>query len=300
MFLIGLEIDISYLQRTFRLAAVITAGNVMIFVPLSIASGLFLHHLIHSTGNIAVFVVLIFLFFVNTSASIVIPVLNELKITMTDTGKVAVSTALIKNIACLSILGLLDFADPEHHKFRDHFGKRAFAAMAACLLLILTSVAIRLMARAVNKGNAHKNAIKDDNVFYFLFVVFMASKCMRHLGYDPMMAAFVFGLAVPRVGPTAKTLIEQMSYAVHNLILPVYFGVSTLQVDISFLMFKEVFIAALIVFVLGMIGKMGGTVIGAKCMGISMRDGLLLSFLLTMKGPVNLMIISLGKTYGVI
>lgn len=300
MFLVGLEIDISHLRHMLSTATMINVISMSTCMLLSIVSAPPLHRLININGSLLELVLVVFLIFFNTASPILIRVVNELKLTMTKVGRLAIAAAIITDILCLVLLAVINIMCGERRKFGNvSAGRRAASCFGAFVVLAVTSIMIRYMVKWVNKWNRHNRLVGDDVAFYFLMTVFSASMCFDILGYDPMMGSFIFGLVIQRDGPLARTIVERLTYAVYNLILPIYFGVAGLQVDIKMFVFKEVVVTTAAVIFLGALGKIGGTMGVAMYMGMPMNEGLVLSSLLNIKGHVNLMVISLGTKYGV-
>lgn len=300
MFLVGLEIDVSHIRRLLPNATMINASSISSCMLLSILASPLLYRLINKGGSVVTFVFTIFLVFFNTASPVLIRVVNELKLTMTKIGRMAISAALVTDIICLVLLAILDILHGEQSKIGYvSSGRRIIAGFVAFVLAVTTSIMIRSIVKWVNIWNKHNHVVPDEVVFAVLMIVFSVSMCFELLGYDSMMGAFLFGLMIQRNGPFARTVIERLTYLVHNLILPIYFGVAGLQVDIAYLKFKEVVIMTLVVISLGTLGKIGGTMGVAKYMGMPMQEGLVLSLLLNVKGHVNLMVISFGSKYGV-
>ena len=296
MFLVALEIDIACLRRTLRSGMTITASNAVTCLPACWLVGPAVYHFIHSTGNSVAFVFCFFLIFFNTASPILIRVVNELKLTMTEMGRLAVSAALFTDVLCLASLGMIGFIGVETSSSKSGMDRdlRVAAVICGFVLVVLCSFFIRFQMIRVSKRNGHKRQVSDSLVFYLLAVVVLTSLCLQYLGFDPMMGVFIFGLVIQKDGPTARNIADKLTYGVENIILPVYFGVAGLQVKFDLLRHRDVWPMALVVIVVGTIAKIGGTLIGARFLGMPVRKGLVLSFLMNIRGHVNLIILTFG------
>jgi len=216
---------------------------------------------------------------------------------MTDMGRLAVSTALFTDVLCLTSMGMIGFIGMEasHTKRGMERGFREARMLLGSVLVVLSSFVIRFQVNRASRRNGHRRQVGNSLVFYLLTMVVLASLCMQHLGFDPMIGVFVFGLVIQKDGPTARNIADNLTYGVEHLILPVYFGVAGLQVDIEMLKSSDVWPVTLTVIFIGTLAKIGGTMVGARLfLGTPLREGLVLSFLLNIRGHVNLIILNLG------
>ncbi|XP_020256388.1 cation/H(+) antiporter 15-like, partial [Asparagus officinalis] len=263
---------------------------------LSIGLGIGLHRLLSVDSGAFFFVIAIFLTLFNTATPVVIRALDELKLAMTDIGRLAISTALVTDLVCVVMLSVIDFnVWNTLSAVKNHIVSRFIVAALYLSVLATAIYLMRLGVNALNKRDMHRNEVEDDMVFYLLIILFLVTWFVRRTGLDPILGAFVLGMAMPREGPTARTMVHHLTFLVHSLILPVFFGLAGLQFDFGLLNHKEAVIMVALVVSLGMAGKIGGTMIGAKFLGIPVQDGLVLSLLLNVKGYIDLVVVQAGR-----
>lgn len=98
-----------------------------------------------------------------------------------------------------------------------------------------------------------------------------------------------------REGSTSRTIINKLTYPVQNVLLPVYIGYAGVQTSFYVMNKTRFIIAAFAVVLLSTAAKVGGTVIATMYLGMPLQDGVLLGFLLNVKGHIDLIILGLAR-----
>ncbi|KAA8532042.1 hypothetical protein F0562_006816 [Nyssa sinensis] len=109
-----------------------------------------------------------------------------------------------------------------------------------------------------------------------------------------IIGCFLIGSMFPRGGKTARTLLPKLTYSVHNFILPIYFGYTGFQADVTSINSLRNVAVAVIVILLSLGGKIIGSLFACHYLKIPLNEGVLLAFLMTMKGHVDLLILTIG------
>jgi Kef-type K+ transport system membrane component KefB len=120
------------------------------------------------------------------------------------------------------------------------------------------------------------------------------------IGLDVVLGAFAFGVAVPSDlvdarAPLSPERIEQAA----AVLLPVYFTVSGLSVNLAGLGWHGLAIIALVT-AIACAGKFGGAIGAARLTGAPPRDALVLGVLLNTRGLTEIVILGIGLRLGVL
>ncbi|XP_038980383.1 cation/H(+) antiporter 15-like [Phoenix dactylifera] len=113
------------------------------------------------------------------------------------------------------------------------------------------------------------------------------------IGIHSIFGSFIYGLAVPN-GPLTAHLIERMEPFLENMLLPLFFANSGFRTNIFTILPLWAISSFAAVVVLSTLAKVVGTIIVAMFYSISFRDSLALGFLMSVKGPVEMIILNVA------
>ena len=120
------------------------------------------------------------------------------------------------------------------------------------------------------------------------------------IGIHPILGAFAAGLVMPRtVGPRIREAVEVPLARASTLLLPVYFIVTGLSVDLKTVGWAGVGELCLIMLV-AVAGKFIGAVVPARSFGISWQESGALGILMNTRGLTELVVLGIGHDLGII
>lgn len=302
MFLVGLEMDFLSLLHSVRAASFVTLGSIIACIVVAIIVGPSMYGVISINGGRLLFVFILIALFSNSASPILIRMMAELKVTMSEVGRIGISAALVNDIASIFIIAIVILCPVPYagssstkHKFLD--------GVMSMVLILASAWTMRLTVKYINQMSRSKlrRIIQNEGMWILMIMVLEVTMLSEHLGYPSMLAAFIIGLAFPRDGPTTRTLVSNLTFGVNNIILPIYFGYAGVQTDVFMLREKKVLIMVATIVLFGTAAKVVGTLVIAKyVLKMQMiKEGLVLGFLLNVKGHVELIILTLGNTYGI-
>ncbi|MEE4490849.1 cation:proton antiporter [Streptomyces sp. BE230] len=177
--------------------------------------------------------------------------------------------------------------------------------MAAVLGMVLFGLVRPLLARWAARTERDEAAGQDgtDGNRAFLLAGSFAVLCgcaTAWIGIHPILGAFAAGLVMPRtIGPRTRQAVEVPLARVSALLLPVYFVVTGLSVDIKAIGWAGAGELCLIM-VVAVAGKFLGSVIPARSFGVSWREAGALGILMNTRGLTELVVLGIGHDLGVI
>jgi Kef-type K+ transport system membrane component KefB len=125
---------------------------------------------------------------------------------------------------------------------------------------------------------------------------------LRHqwIGVHGLFGAFLAGVVMPRE-PALRTLftsrLEGVTVAV---LLPLFFALTGLRTDVTLLASGVAWATFVVILVAAVAGKLGGSALAARAMGMAPRNALLLGLLLNARGLVELVVLGAGLDLGVL
>ncbi|KAI7738345.1 hypothetical protein M8C21_008408 [Ambrosia artemisiifolia] len=284
MFLLGLEMDISYLMRNLRPVIIIACGGCLMCSIFASAISLFVYEETGSHGSRFTLALVIIVVLANTASPIVFRLAADLKFATSDIGRLAISTSLVGDMYAVFILVMIS---GEKHKQTVN----GWALMAFCSLLLLVGIIIftSYLVNWLNKRNRDEKNLQAVEVMLLCLVILVAAMTLETMGFSSIIACFLMGSTFPRGGKSARTLLAFLTYMVRNFVFPIYFGYTGFKADTSYLNEIKRVAIVLMVIVLSIGGKILGTLAACWYLKTPLNEGVLLAFLMNMKGHVDIL-----------
>ncbi|KAL9245592.1 hypothetical protein vseg_019224 [Gypsophila vaccaria] len=291
VFLIGLELDLSYMRRHLHAASIVASAAAL---PCLIFSGI-VSYLVHQlliredktrvTGFTPTFFFIFLLSVVNTASPIVIRFVAELRLGTSDFGRLAVCSSLIIDITSILCGGLV-------MKVVHGGGFKWGSWLWSLLFTGIICYVVRRIALLLNRLNPDHQYLKNAQIVpLFLLVLLSASFVDKWGAANSMLTALILGVTFPREGKTARTMMHKLSYTVYTFVLPIYFGYIGFQANFNDAFDLNNFLVILAVLLLSMGGKVLGTLAACHHLNIPMKEGVVLGLLLNLKGHFDVLIL---------
>lgn len=309
MFFIGLELDLRYLRHNLRRSLAVACGGSALCFVLAVLAGPFSYGLLHpgqasfQPDKIYASTALFTLVLTSTASPVLIRIVTELKLTGSETGQLAIGAAFANDMASLTALSVIIVTHtvygesvPKEDDLSPAFKAARLAVMAATAWVAVSLAA--WVARLLNRLKRGRQYISKYELCGMLILVMILSLLEQVLGYSASMTAFLIGLAMPREGPTARTLMDRLAYPVHQLIMPLCFGAIGARLDfakIGHFTAVQLIVAVAFTTLLSAAGKVAGTVLACRALGIATREAVVLGALLNVKGYSDILAINFGN-----
>jgi Kef-type K+ transport system membrane component KefB len=170
----------------------------------------------------------------------------------------------------------------------------ATIAFAASMLTLGRRALSPLAARVAAKGLARNDAA------VIVLVVLGAAWTTDAIGVHPLFGAFVAGLAMPKDERFVKAVQARFADLVGVVLVPLVFAVTGLRTRIDLLNDAAAWGWAFVVLVAAIVGKLGGTWLGARWSGYPARDSAVLGTLMNARGLMELVFLGVGLELGVL
>ncbi|CAL4884957.1 unnamed protein product [Urochloa decumbens] len=309
MFFIGLELDLRYLRHNLRRSLAVACGGSSLCFVLAVLAGPFSYGLLHpgqatfQPDKIYASTALFTLVLTSTASPVLIRIVTELKLTGSETGQLAIGAAFANDMASLTALSVIIVTHSVYGAAVPKQDEPSPAAKAGRLALMAVAawVAVSLtawVARQLNRIKRGRQYISKYELSGMLLLIMVLSLLQQVVGYSASMTAFLIGLAMPREGPTARTLMDRLAYPVHQLVMPLCFGAIGARLDfakIGHFSATQLAVAVAFTTLLSAAGKVAGTVLACRALGIPKREAVVLGALLNVKGYSDILAINFGN-----
>ncbi|KAJ6364940.1 hypothetical protein OIU76_029839 [Salix suchowensis] len=225
-----------------------------------------------------------------TGYPIVARVLKDVKLLHSDIGRMAMSASLVTYlISWILVIIRITFSN---HTIGDALVAVGFVLF--CFIIVRPALAIII-------SKTSKENIYSENYLCFVLVAISAFAVVTDvLGTNSIVRAFIFGLIMPnRI--LAEAFLDKFEDFVMGYLLPLFFTICGLRIDIWSLFHNKAYLArGSVVLVLSCSAKILSTLLVSYYNNVPTRDGFSLGIVLNSKGILAILILQLGNSGEVI
>ncbi|MEU3337910.1 cation:proton antiporter [Streptomyces sp. NPDC006668] len=292
MFLVGLELDRGLIRGTGRITVSVSLASILLPCGLGMALAPYLLHS-HPNGNRLGFVLFMGVAMAITAFPVLARILTDRDMQRTPLGALALCCAAMGDVLAWSLLAVVvAIVTPGANPWRT-------LLFLPYLILMLYPVR-RLLERGFRwlAATGRSGTLLLPVAFAGLL---LSGAATERMGLHFIFGAFLFGALVPRTGTERlrADLHERIASVNNVLLLPVFFLVAGLQVDLSHAGRSDlVQLAAILAVAVG--GKFLGAYAGARLNGLGHRVSSALAILMNTRGLTELIILSVGRQLGIL
>ncbi len=287
MFLVGLEFDLDRMRTRARATIAIAHASIATPLVLGAALALPLYPILSSTDvSFTSFALFLGVAMSITAFPVLARILADRGMHLTDLGQLALACAAVADVTAWCILAVV-------------IGVVQAKVSSAALTLILTllfvalmwTVARPLVARWVNAAGT---SVTRETMGLLLGLLLASAVTTDAIGVHAIFGAFLFGVMVPSESPVARALTVRLQDVVTVLLLPAFFALTGLRVQIGLVSGVTEWIIVLVIVLVATVGKVGGTIIAARLAGMAWRPAAGLGVLMNTRGLMELIVLNIG------
>jgi Kef-type K+ transport system membrane component KefB len=183
------------------------------------------------------------------------------------------------------------------------------AKMGSVLLIVtLTLAFIALMLFVVrrpvkwlcNKVDKEEGRISQGILAVILLGLLLSGLATEFIGIHAIFGAFLFGVIIPHDSRIARDLTDRLQDLIVVLLLPAFFAFTGMRTQIGLVDGLQNWIICIIIIIVASVGKFGGSLVAARMVGLSWREGSALGILMNTRGLMELIVLNIGLDLGVI
>ncbi|WP_006602402.1 cation:proton antiporter [Streptomyces auratus] len=292
MFVVGYEVDFGRLRGCGRIAVGTVLGSAV--VPFALGALLALHLLRERhPASRAGFILFIAVAVSVTAFPVLARILTDRRMSGTWLGTIALSSAAVCDLVAWSALAAVQVL-------------AGTAGQSPWWVLLIVPYAVVLITRGrpllerALRGGGPEGPASAGSLAVVLIGLLVSAAVTQALGLHFVLGAFLFGLVMPRgEGTGLKDVLLPRVQFTTTLLLPVYFIVAGLNVDLSRIGASGLWDLGLILAV-AVTGKFAGTWLGARSQGLPARRSAVLATLMNTRGLTELIALSVGLQIGLL
>ncbi|HVV44580.1 MAG TPA: cation:proton antiporter [Bryobacteraceae bacterium] len=291
IFLVGVRVDFADLRRQTGIAVV--TSNISILLPMLLGMGVACYlYPRYGTGSLLVFALFIGTSMSVTAFPVLARILMERNLLGTRLGSVAIACAAVDDISAWVLLAAIVSLTKNNTHSRP--------AGIMILYIAIYLVAAYVIARILEAWSSHLDEKKLPVSATLLFVVLalVSGAVGEHLGVHALVGAFIAGLVTPR--KFRQQLIDKLEAVTLMILMPLFFALTGVRTLFIFNGGVDMYLDLLLILLVAVASKWGGTMIGARAKGMDWRDASRLGLLMNTRGLVGLVVLNVGADLGIL
>lgn len=290
MFVVGMGVEERPVPGQRRVIVGAMVGSTVVpFVLAAVVAATVLRH--HGEGRQAAFIIFFALAMSVTALPVLARILTDRNLAPTDLGGIAVAVAAgVDVVAWLALAGLQTWLAAAGEL------ARAVLILPYGLLMLLV---VRPLLRRLLAGDRLASPRSVRPFVVVLTGLLLSAAAAEAIGIHFVFGAFLFGLMMPRQESALRVALDERISSLTTIFLPVYFVVAGLNVDLSQLDLSRFGELGAIMLV-AVVGKIGGTYLGARLQGLAPRPASALGALMNTRGLTELLILGIGLQLGLL
>ena len=296
MFVVGLEFDLSLLQRRGRLALTISQWSIALPFGMGLLLALWLHPRFATDGvQFWPFALFMGASMSVTAFPVLARILSERGLLQTHTGALALTCAAANDVTAWCMLAFVIAVVRSGNPW-DAVRTTIYAAIYVTAMIGL----VRPFLKRVADRYGTTRGLSQTAVAAILLLLLVSAVTAEAIGVHALFGAFVYGAIMPRQGITVRVLTDKLEDLVVVLLLPLFFAFTGLRTTLGLVDTPELWAWCGVVCLVATAGKVFGTTIPGWLGGLSWRENAALGALMNTRGLMELIILNIGLDLGVL
>ncbi len=293
----GFETDLDLIRRLGRAAALVTAGSLLVPLVGGLVAGSQIPDSLYGDEATP----LVFTLFIATAVAVsalavVAKILGDLGLMRRDVGQITIAVGMANDLIGWVILGVIaGLAASGEVSALDVgstvLGLGLFLAASLTIGQRMVDTGLRTVRR---QGKNLQGALT-----VAVAAMLICGVITQALGVEAVLGTFVAGVLLARSRYQqieGEHVIEDLTSV---LFAPLFFATAGLRLDLGLLR-GEALVWALILLAVAVVLKFGGSFVGARLAGLTVREGMVLGAGLNARGALEIIIASVGLSLGVL
>lgn len=296
MFLVGREISWSSLRAQRGTAVVVGQATVALPMACGCLLALGLASSYRPDGvSTGLFTAFIGLSIAVTALPVLARILTDRDLLHTPLGVLGMASAGVADVIVWCLLGVVVAA--AHGSTLDGTAVTLFGVVLFAVLMFGGArPLLRKLVGVADRAGGDRTVVMGALVCLVLGAAF----CTELIGVHAIFGAVVAGLVAPRSSPTMDRFTHQISGLTTWLMLPVFFALVGLQLQMeAFGRPRDLLVCAFII-VLAVASKVGAATLAARFRRMSVRDSLGLGAMMNCRGLTEIIVLQIGLSLGLI
>jgi Kef-type K+ transport system membrane component KefB len=295
LFLVGMELNPTAIKERATEAAFISNASVAFPMALGLLVALPVYELLAPDADYLPFALFMGVAMSITAFPVLARILVERRMLRRPVGALAMAGAAIDDVTAWGLLALATAVAGA--------GSGIDALLVVGLAGVFTAAVIlggRPILSRLSTAYDEVGHIPPLWVAGIFVSVLLAAYVAQQIGIAPIFGAFIVGLVMPRHAGLTEDMSRRLEDFVVTVLLPLFFVVTGLKVEVGALDRWQLWFVAFVLFVVAVVGKWVGAMLAGRFAGFSWRDSTALGALMNTRGLTELIVLNIGLELGLI
>ena len=295
LFLVGMEVDPQMIRKRIRRAAYISNASVAVPMTLGLLAALPVYRLLAPDVDYLPFALFIGVSMSITAFPVLARILAERRMLHHPVGAMAIAGAAIDDVSAWGLLALATAVAGSGSGLHALVVVGLAGAFTAGMIIVVRPFLGRV-------STAYDEAGRVPAIWIGAIVVgvLLSAYIAQQIGIAAIFGAFVMGLIMPRHAGLTGDVSGRLEEFVVIVLLPLFFVVTGLRTDVGALNRPELWLIALGLLVVAVVGKWLGAMGASRYVGLPWRDSSAIGALMNTRGLAELIVLNIGLELGLI
>ena len=284
MFVVGMELDQRLIKGKLRIAVSVSAGSLVLPLGLGMLLALYLVPRHTFSGDRLGFVLFMGAAMSVTAFPVLARILTDRNMHRTTIGSLALASAAIGDVLAWSLLAVV---------VAMVSGTLQWQLIFAVPYLFLMFTVVRPLLRRLAAAHDNDGSRSRTSLALVLTGLLASGALTEWFGLHFIFGAFLFGVVMPRSSILREDILAPVEQISMTFLLPIFFVVAGLSVNLSTIGAVGLTELALILAV-AITGKFLGAFLGARLQHVPTRSAAILGTLMNTRGLTELVILTVG------
>ncbi|KAF8411733.1 hypothetical protein HHK36_004291 [Tetracentron sinense] len=221
-----------------------------------------------------------------TAFPVLYPILKELNLLNSEIGRLAMSTLMICDLIGYIVFVLSEAA----RQGKTNHWKGLWFMISVFVLLAFIVWVLRPLALWVVRQTPEGKPVDQLYVTFIMLGVLVTGFISDFIGVSIGNGPLWLGLAMPDGPPLGAAIVERSETVINDLLMPLFFAYVGLYTDVFSMTDFSTMGSLFVIMLVGYIGRLFGTLLPSLYFDLPLREGLVLSLVLSLRGQLELLL----------
>lgn len=296
MFMVGLELDTQKLRKLGHVAVVVSHASIVVPFGLGVLLAFHLYSRVADQSTpFTGFALFMGVAMSITAFPVLARILSERNLLGTKLGTLTIACAAVDDVTAWCLLAVIIAVVRSSFNHLPLWQMLAGLAVYLGLMLYVVRPLVKTVAAKLSGG-----AVNDKIIAVLLVFMFGSSLATEWLGIHALFGAFFAGVMMPKGNGFAESIRRKFRPLVVVLLIPLFFAFTGLRTSIGLIYGSEMVFYAVLVLIVAVVGKFGGSTVAARAMGRPWREATAIGILMNTRGLIELVVLNIGLEIGVL
>ena len=290
MFIVGMELDIEKLKHKAHNAVIISHASIIIPFFLGVLLALNIYEEFSPSGvSFLAFALFMGISMSITAFPVLARIIQERGLTKTPLGAMVITCAAADDATAWCILAAVIAIVKA-----GSIVSALFTIGLAVIFVVLMLYVVRPWIRKISTSVVEKDKISKTVVAIAFFILLMSAYIAELIGIHALFGAFIAGVIMPHNMKFKDLLAGKVEDVSLLLLLPIFFAFTGLRTHIELLSQGNLWGTFMLILLVAVGGKFGGSTLSAKMVGQTWKDSLSIGALMNTRGLMELIVLNIG------